>query len=642
MIREIGRGLAVALWATLVLIAYDVARVPAASVPEEAGWAHLAGVVRIGLLFYGGMAAILALLIALALAAVRARPAPAGSLRSLAPYAGTAAAGIVVVALLGALSTGRGAPGWLSAPWLLNAQMILIGAAGVGWACARAVAALAASRRPRAKLGMLAALPLLPALVGLLPAVAAAGLPFSREAPPVAPGEPPDIFLIVADTLRADALSCNGARGLPTRETDRLAAGGVLFSDVTAQSSWTNPSTATILSGLMPAAHGMVGHRGRILPEVRMLAQILAGHGYDTAGLVANPVVSRSYGFARGFRHWDEETDPRPLARHGETFAARLLSASGWWRRREGTPPASEMVDRALEILAGERPRPLFLYLHLMDPHDPYEAPEELVREADPDYRGELAFGPTTLYEILRGQVAVEAADLRHAQALYGAEIAYMDREIGRFLEAIGDRLASGRALVLFTSDHGEEFMEHGSLGHERTLYQEVIHVPLILSRPGVLPAGVVVEEPVSHLDLVPSLLDLAGLPPEPSLPGRSLAGLARGETAVPAMEGPILSEEDFIGYRTTTHRLRAAREGMTKVILSSPNAFGIGPWGRETYDLAEDPLETHDLDGEAAGAERLEAHLREWITRTGTGAELPRELDPETERRLRALGYVE
>ncbi len=642
MIREIGRGLAVALWATLVLIAYDLGRVPAAGVPAQGGWTHLAGVVRVGLLFYGSVAAVLALLIALALAAVRPPRAPAGARRSLAPYVGAAAAGIVAVALFAALSTGRGAPDWLSAPWLLNAQMILVGSAGVGWACARAVSAVAASRRPRASLGLLAVLPLLPALAGLLPAVAAAGFPFSLAAPPAAPAEAPDVFLIVADTLRADALSCYGARGLPTREIDRLAAGGVIFSDVTAQSSWTNPSTATILSGLMPSANGMVGHRGRILPEVRMLAQILAGHGYDTAGLVANPVVSRSYGFDRGFRHWDEETDPRSLARHSGTFAARLLSSSGWWGRREGTPPAAEMTDRALEILAEERSKPLFLYLHLMDPHDPYEAPEDLLREADPDYRGDLAFGPTTLYEILRGQVAIDAADLRHTRALYEAEIAYMDREIGRFLDAIRDRLASGRALVAFTSDHGEEFMEHGSLGHERTLYQELIHVPLILSRPGVLPAGVVVEEPVTHLDLVPSLLDLAGLPPEPSLPGRSLAGLARDEAAVPAMEEPILSEEDFIGYRTTTHRLRAAREGMTKVILSSPNAFGIGPWRREMYDLAEDPRETRDLARETAEGERLEAHLREWIVRAGAGGELPRELDPETERRLRALGYVE
>jgi arylsulfatase A-like enzyme len=304
------------------------------------------------------------------------------------------------------------------------------------------------------------------------------------------------------------------------------------------------------------------------------------------------------------------------------------------------TAGASDMVDRALHALSEETGRPRFLYLHFMDPHDPYTPPPDLARAADPGYTGKLTFTGGTLYSILRGEQPVSDADLRHARALYDAEVAGMDREIARLLERLKPRLLEGRAIVAFTADHGEEFMDHGALGHEHTLYQELIHVPLILSFHGILEAGRVVEVPVRLMDLAPTLLDLAGLPVEPSFHGRSLLPALRG--AAPQASEPIFSEEDFTGYRTTSPRMRSARMGGVKIILYQRGIFDLGPWRSEAFDLSADGGERSPLrEGDAASRE-AEAALRVWMSRQPGARTRGTEIDPETERRLRALGYIQ
>jgi arylsulfatase A-like enzyme len=644
--KELTRGLVVSIWATLVLILHDIARVPASSVPEHAGWVYLGELCLLGLAAYGPLFVVVILGVAVARGARAGGSAgttgPSETGKSLGTYAGLGIAGMVTVSALAVMSERRGAPGWMTAAWLLDVQLVLLGACAAGWGTAALVRAVNRRSRGRLALAVIGLLPVAPALVGLLPAANAAGVAAPGGKAEAASTERPDIFLIVADTLRADALSSYSGEGLPTPVLDRLAASGARFANATAQASWTNPSTATILSGQMPSDHGMIGHEGEIRSEVRMIAELLAASGYQTVGMVANPLVSRAYGFHRGFRHWDEEPDPRALARHGWSFAARLARASGWFNPRGGTPDAREMMDKALPFLERESGKPLFLYLHLMDPHDPYEAPAGLEQQADPDYSGPLSFRESSLYQIMRGEVSVNLEDLRHAHALYGAEVAYMDRQLGRLLDAIQPRVDAGQALVLFTSDHGEEFMEHGFLGHEHTLYQELVHVPLLVAQGGAFPEGMVVDENVSHLDVVPTILGAAGVPPMPELPGRNLLHLARGTAAVAETAPPVISEENYTGYRTSSHKFRSARSGDWKVILRSPNVFGIGPWRREVFDLAGDPGERASLEEAPPVAAILEAELRERIERERGSKETSRPLDPETERRLRALGYAQ
>ncbi len=638
---EIRRGLGVALWITLVLISYDVARVPLDSIPARGGWAYLAEAARTGLLIYGPAAIVLILLVGSAAWILRRRSLDTGSSWTGLPlYVGAASAAFVAATALAVMGDRRGGAEVLSASWMADALFTAPGVLAAGWGAYRLASACAG--KGALWLTALAVAPALPAAIAAMPVLAAAGLPgLARGTTPARP-DLPDILLIVADTLRADALSCYGGSTRRTPALDALAAGGVRFADATAQASWTNPSTASLLTGVHPHEHGMVGYRGRIRPEVRTLAEALSARGYYTAGIVANLLVSRSYGFDRGFQDWDQEPDRRPMARHRHLLAARLLKALGRSRSEVLSPGASDMVGRALAVLSRKARAPRFLYLHLMDPHDPYTPPDDLAKAFDPGYAGSLSFKPGTLYAILRGEQSVDEEDLRHARALYDAEVAGMDREVGRLFDALRERIHQGEVIVVFTSDHGEEFMDHGALGHEHTLYQELVHVPLLIARPGVVGRGVVVREPVALTDVAPTILDLAGLPPEPAFRGRSLVPLMRGEEAAAGGEEVVFTAEDYVGYRASSHRIRAARSGALKVILYEPNVFGIGAWRRERFHLAADPGER---DGDVPDRDelaRLETRLREWMAGAGAPAQAERELDPETERRLRALGYIQ
>jgi len=642
-VRDIRRGLGVALWITLTLIAWDAARIPRESIGRSGGGTFLLEGALVGLIAYGGASLVLAgvLLFAAATPPLRSRLAASSIDSTLRLHAALAVAGAMGLSGIASMGERRGGPEFLSASWLLEAILVAAGSAGAGWGAARAVGWASKGPRPRARLLLVAVLPAIPALLA-----AAWPLGWIAFAPGVATGpapagkDSPDIVLIVADTLRPDALGCYANRNPATPVIDSIAASGALFTDATSQASWTNPSTATLLTSRYPYEHGMIGYRGKISSDSRTLAEVLASRGYETAGFVANLLVSREFGFDRGFWTWDQDPDARPLARQSHTLAARVLRAAGIMSSAVHTAPASDMVGRALRFLDRPRVRPRFLYLHLMDPHDPYTPPPGLARAADPGYEGTLRFHTGTLYSILRGELEVDAADLRHVRALYDAEVAGMDREIGRLIEKLRPGLERGEIVLAFTADHGEEFMEHGGLGHEHTLYQELIHVPLVLSRPGAVPQGAVVPAAVRSLDVAPTLLDIAGLQPEPSFHGRSLVPLLWGEPLPGA--GPVFSEEDYIGYRTTSPRMRSAIEGGVKVILYEPNIFGLGAWRRETFDLARDPGESSPL-GEPDGASpRIEAALKAWMALGSTGRTGSGDLDPETEHRLKALGYIQ
>ncbi len=635
-------GVCAGLCVALTLMAFDLGRLSPGEVPEPGGWSYMGGALLVGLIYYVPPALLFFALLALVtglipscrLREAGARTGPASLL------AGWAAGMVFFILALFAISSPAAGDEWLSSSWILELGMSAVGCLLAGVSASRLASAFLGRFKSVRSLTLLGLFPALSALVLSLPLFVAAGWPFPPARPPAAAGLP-DIFLIVADTLRADGIAAAAERADRTPVIRALAERGVAFTDATAQASWTNPSTATILTGLMPADHGMWGYAGRLHPEILTLPEILRSRGYETVGITANPLISRAHGFNRGFDHWDEEPGEGLLARHRGSLAARIAHGAGGGAGPYRTLTAEKVVDRALPLLRRPRSAPLFLYLHFMDPHDPYGPPPGQGRPVDPGYEGSLAFEPDTLYGILRGEIRVSARDLEHARALYRAEIDYMDGQIGRLLDEIEPDVSGGGAVVAFTSDHGEEFMEHGALGHEHTLYQELIHVPWILARPGHLPAGRAFDEPVSHLDLLPTLLALAGLPPKEGLPGRSLAdALTTPAGSLPATA--ILSEEDYVGYRAVSHRLRAVREGPWKVILSSPNVFGIGPWKREVYELRSDPREAAPISDPAADAVAAEARLRQWLGEIDSRPTRRGPLDPETERRLRALGYIE
>jgi choline-sulfatase len=383
---------------------------------------------------------------------------------------------------------------------------------------------------------------------------------------PALPGRPTSVLLVTIDTLRADRLGAYGDALARTPNLDRLAREAVVFEKVYSPAPITLPAHASLMTGLLPPAHGVRGNGTFALgPEPRTLAESLAAKGWQTAAFVGAFPLSRRFGLGRGFAHYDD-TLPRAPGLHFE-FPERR---------------APEVVAAARGWLA-KHPGPVFLWVHLFDPHAPYDPPAPFAG-SDP-YRGEIA--------------AVDAA-------------------LGPLL---ADWEARGPALTVVTSDHGEAFGEHGEESHSLFVYDTTLHVPLLVRGPGLAPRRV--ADPVGLVDVAATVLGAVGA--AGGLPGRDLLGSA------PA--GPLYAETLAPHLDFGWSELRSLREGRLKYVRA-PRP--------ELYDVVADPREAHDLaTARAAEARRMDGALQALLARTDERASR-RAADPEAEERLRALGYVQ
>ena len=438
-----------------------------------------------------------------------------------------------------------------------------------------------------------------PALaVGL--AACGAGLPDGTAAPPR-----PNIVLYVVDTVRADRLGVYGY-GKPTSpRLDAFAEDAVLFENAYAQSSWTRPAVASLFTGLLPPAHRTVGRRSVLPEDATTLAEILAANGYEGLGLVRNPNVGRAFGFAQGFTRFRSEDRERD-----ETMLDRVRL---WLDERQGAE------------------EPFFLFLHAIDPHGPYDpAPEfEEMFEAG----GAPAHYRTVRYllGLNRGEVEPEPETADALSRLYDAEVAQNDRAFGELLDELEDRGLVEDTAVIYLSDHGEEFAEHGRWEHGLSLYEEVLRVPLVMRLPGVPPRRV--EEPAQHVDVLPTLLAYLGIEAPPTDGRDLLAARRRGD---PPLD--VYTHLDVDG-----HRAAAVIRGRFKLVLPQSPSQGTAPM---LFDLDADPGELEDLAADRPDiVERMLGLLAE---RNLAGEIVSAEeieddqLDEDVRRRLRALGYVD
>lgn len=385
---------------------------------------------------------------------------------------------------------------------------------------------------------------------------------------------PRDVVLITIDTLRWDAVGWSGAGRAATPALDRLAGEGRVFLDARAHAVVTLPSHATILSGRLPYEHGIRDNSGfTFRSDVPTLATILSERGYACGAFVSAFPLDRRFGLARGFEVYDDEVSGRG--------AGRLLLAER---------PGRETVERALSWWDSREGRPRFLWVHLFEPHFPYEPEEPFAsRHRDSPYFGE-------------------------------AEIA--DRVLAPLFERVR---GSGRAqapIVVVTSDHGEGLGEHGERTHGLLAHDATLKVPLLLWGPGAIEPGRDLE-PARHVDLLPTILALVGLDVPTGLPGRSLLHAGRGA-------GSPLYFEALTGTLTRgTAPLHGWMEdGVKAVDLPIP----------ELYDLRSDPGELENL-----AVERPD-RLREMVARIPAAARTiadPGALDEEARARLESLGYV-
>jgi len=378
--------------------------------------------------------------------------------------------------------------------------------------------------------------------------------------------EPPNVLLVVVDSLRADRLGCYGHDGALSPAIDALAERSVLFESAYSAAPWTMPSVATMLTGLYPSRHGVTELFRLLADEIDTLPEIAGARGYATGAVISHLLIGTHFQFDQGFEAFSQE----------EALGHFHFS----------TPGVTDRARALMEELAAG-PEPFFLLVHYFDPHFQY------LEHPGRDYPSKAASKLTArdpFNQLQRRIDELEEPDLAFLNELYDEEIRLTDEGIGRLLEAVRELGLEERTVVVLTADHGEEFMSHGGLGHGHTLYEELVEVPLLMSGPG-MTAGIRVGRPVSLVSLTPTLLELMGIEHSRApFQAASFAGLLRGDGAP---DEPVFAEVDFVDMegegRRDAHK-RTIIEERYKLIRDERT-------GRvELYDLTEDPDETGDL----------------------------------------------
>ncbi len=428
------------------------------------------------------------------------------------------------------------------------------------------------------------------------------------------------LVLVSIDTLRADHLGCYGYRHDTSPNIDRLASESALFERAYAASYVTADSHMSIFTSLYPSVHGVknVSARnrtvGRLHPGVKTLPEILQAEGYATAAITGGGNVAAGFGFDRGMDRFDVVWEIGAAVRQAKRFVER------------------------------HREDPFFLFLHTYHAHDPYLPGRRARRFYPGEYRGKIVTEAAALRALQRDDCFEEArraywslvnqddpADMAYLVSLYDGEIWEVDRELGKLFEHLRRRVPN--ALIIVTSDHGEQFLEHGGILHN-DLYQELLHVPLIIAGPGATGDGRRIRTPVSLVDLAPTALDLLGLPVPAWFQGRSLAAALNGKEP---LARDIFSEK--AGRKTAFLTLGS------KLIVSVerlPELYDLDRDAEEKNDLAQDVPRVLGLARRLGQVVETNYALRTELRAGASTSEESKQLDSSTEEQLKALGYIE
>ena len=403
-----------------------------------------------------------------------------------------------------------------------------------------------------------------------------------------------NVLLITIDTLRADRVGAYGNPSGLTPTLDRLAENGLRFEAAFTPVPMTLPAHASILTGLEPFRHGIRNNTEFKLGQTPTLATMLKSAGYRTGAFVGAFVLNAGFGLNRSFDLYDDHFDRAgdiADVHMAERPAERVIRPATEWILRSALAADSASVSTA----GSDRPRPWFAWVHLYDPHAPYQAP--------PDYS--------------------------HGRSLYDAEVAYTDAMIGRGLDQLRAAGQLTRTIVIVVADHGEALGDHGEAAHGLFAYDSTLRVPMILTAPGIRTQ--VVRTPVANLDLVPTVLDLLGIAIPPGLDGRSLLGAADGGTR--NSRALYFEALDANLTRGWAPLVGVMVHGWKFIDLPIP----------ELYDLEHDPGETHNLATREQERSRvLRARLKDIVGSRRSGPEAVRaDTDAETNQRLVSLGYI-
>ena len=459
----------------------------------------------------------------------------------------------------------------------------------------------------------------------------------------------PHVLLIVLETVRADHLSVYGYKRETTPNLRELAAHATLYTRAVSSGDMTLSTHASLFTGLYGASHGAHSgpnnHFGKPLAnQYHTLAEVLSTHGYQTAAVVANiGYLAPKWGVAQGFSLYDHRSPvrflrPPPAYSLRRTMQAILSRLSVGGERRPWFPRAEEINRQASSVLdsMGNDERPFFLFVNHMDAHWPYLPPapfDTLYPGKDPSF-DEKQYR-AAVKQILTRERATSEAERNHLVSQYDGSIAYVDDQVGRLFARLKRNRFYDNCLIIVTSDHGEAFGDRHLVGHWVSVYQDQVHVPLIIKYPNT-ERSTVVDELVGSIDVLPTVLDQLGYEIAKDVEGQSLLRMDRGSPRV-------VMAESFPHFRKPAWQTRFQRT--ERAIFAAQYKLITSTEGkREMYDLFRDPNETSDLYWtEKATAHRLEPLFRQWpheIPKRGDDA--PVEIDPETLERLRSLGYVE
>jgi|GEM_PF-128825 len=452
--------------------------------------------------------------------------------------------------------------------------------------------------------------------------------PDTPETIPAMLQDKPNTVLIMIDALRADRLNCYGYQPRTSPRIDALAADAIRFENCITQSSWTKPSTATLLTSMYPSSHQAI-YKPDMLPDpVVSIAEMLGGEGYFCLGFANNANITPMFNFGQGFDHYGylrpdyfffspesgfQLTGYNQLRLVRERFISQKKYVQHYY---QDARVVNRNVISWLERLRRGR---FFIFIHYMETHDPYFVHpyngEGYARVSNPNPDPSMA-----------GRLS----------EMYDGELRYVDEAVGHLCDWLREAGLYDETLIVLTADHGQEFHEHGGWWHGTTLYEEQIHVPLLVKLPGGEQAGRVDQRMVRTLDVTPTILTLAGIPPHATMQGKSFLGIM-GEEWSGAED--VFSEEDHEG--NVVHSLRTPTWKLMTANRNNPR--GLPPVS--LFHLAEDPGETDNLATEREDlVELMTARMKE-RTSLARGEAVPRqerEIDEATMERLRSLGYVE
>jgi len=428
----------------------------------------------------------------------------------------------------------------------------------------------------------------------------------------------PNVFIYLVDALRADHMGCYGYERRTTPFVDEFSKDGLLFENCFANASWTKPAVGSLLTGLLPRRHAAQGRNSRLSADVTTISEILKSRGYATVHLTSNVYTGKDFNLDRGsdFFWLDQSGD----------ISSRAINTRFF-----------DVVENHPDLLR----KPLFAYLHTVDPHSPYtpKAPFLEFRKEDPE-REKLVYAENIYYKLSHGGVTPE--DVDYIISNYDCEILENDFGFGKFIEFLKTKGLYDNSIIVFVSDHGEQFNEHGKFFHGYSIFNEEIHIPLIIKFPGHARAGTRSGLYVSQVDLLPTLLNDLGIDIPAAVDGADIRPrLAGGEPGKTIVVQEKLEGVSFLGIITP-------RDGL-KSIAWCDDRDERDILEHNMYDLKNDFRERHDLlDGAGlfltrAKRFRLDFWLRR-LEKTGYGQidDLdPDRLSTETKEALRALGYI-